>query len=90
MSVRPDLARPVHDLPTGKVWIERLIALGLMFHFEDAPESIVNIQTGQPIFDPEEAAVVRARVAALYRLDWGAHGCPLGYAMSVEAREEAA
>lgn len=84
MTVLSDLLlAPVTSLDEGKAWIAELTRLDLMFHFEDSPDTIIRGATGAPLFTDPEAAIVAARVAELYELDWGMHECPIGYALDI-------
>ena len=80
----PALRSPVVDLQTGKDWLASLVAAGLAFHLEDDPADIINGATGAPIFREEDCAFIREQVAALYRQDWGAYDCPIGYLLAYE------
>ena len=82
------LRRKITGLDEAKAWIADLVAIGLMFHFEDSADTIINGLTGERLFDDEEAVLVRARMAELYALDWPAEfECPIGYMMHVEERD---
>lgn len=94
VSVRPlpDRAelmrRKITTLDEGKAWIRDLIALDLMFHFDDDPETIVEIKKDDRTFSDAEAASIRLRLDELYGLDFeGAGGCPIGYALILQEGE---
>lgn len=74
-------AKPVTTLDEGKAWINELIRLDMMFHFDDSPDTIITDLGGERLFSDEEAEVVADRVSELYQLDWGVHECPIGYAL---------
>lgn len=85
------LIKPIANLDQAKAWIEELAKSGLCFHFEDAPETVGNMRSGQwvDLFTKDEAATLRARVRELYALDWSKEvdgegqplECPIGYAL---------
>ena len=83
------LREPITDLKSGMEWIIALDADGRMFHFEDDPESIINIRTNEDTFRAEDAPLLRARIASLYALDWGGFDCPIGFAIAIAAEETA-
>lgn len=80
MKLADNLKQPITTIDEGKRWIRDLIAAGLLFHFEDDPAEILGGPDWAPLFDPEEAAIVRERVAELYSFDW-ADSCPIGFAL---------
>lgn len=80
MTLPRELTSPIETLDDGKRWITSLAVAGLLFHFEDSPDSIVTGIDGKPLFDPDDVPLIERQVAALYRLDWG-DSCPLGYAL---------
>lgn len=84
------LRKPITTLEEAKAWIEELNGQGLLFHFDDNPETVGNIgEDGKwvDLFTKEEAAVVRKRVGELYNFEWSAGDddfeCPIGYALHV-------
>jgi hypothetical protein len=83
VSVRPEIAAPITDLPSAMAWVDGLTRAGLMFHFEDSPDQIEHAGSAEPFFTPEEWPVLEDRVATMYALDWPEHGCPIGYALEV-------
>lgn len=46
-------------------FIRALHADGRLFHFDDSPETIVNLSTGSLIFTPAECECVRERVGEM-------------------------
>lgn len=90
-TLTPLLRRPVSSLDDAKAWIQELQDKGLMFHFDDSPDTIGNFDNGHingnwvPLFSPKDARIVSARVGELYNesFDWSPHGCPIGYALHV-------
>jgi len=82
MTLPDNLREPIKNRFEGMLWVQRLCRAGLMFHFEDSPESIVTGIGGARLFTDPEAAIVRDRIAELYALDWG-ESCPIGYALSI-------
>lgn len=82
MTLPDSLTSPIETLDDGKRWIGALAVAGLLFHFEDSPESIVTGLDGKPLFDPDDVPLINRQIAALYRLQWGAFGCPIGFALT--------
>lgn len=80
MTLPQTLTSPIETLDDGKRWINALAVAGLLFHFEDSPDSIVTGLDGKPLFEPDDVPLIERQVAALYRLDWG-DSCPIGYAL---------
>lgn len=79
------LRRPVSTLDEAKRWIEDLLALDLMFHFEDDPFTIEIGISGVALFTDDEAVEVRRRQGELYSLAWPEEfQCPIGYALHCE------
>jgi hypothetical protein len=79
---------PIAGLAQAKDFLEALIRASRVFHLEDSPETVENIQTGRRLWTDEEAKLVSARVTELYalpRVTWGRHDCPIGYMMHLEA-----
>lgn len=86
----PAFAEPIRTRAEGESFIRDLSAAGLLFHFEDSPETVGNLGPGGewiPTFEPGECAAVAARVADLYALDWGPYSCPCGFALRVMGAE---
>lgn len=82
------LRRKISSLEEAKRWIEDLMGLGLMFHFEDDPFDIVIGISGVALFSDEEAVEVRKRQVELYLLDWPPeYQCPIGYALNCEGHD---
>lgn len=82
MTIRPAIAAPISDLASAKAWIDGIVNAGLDFHFDDNPDSIVNLRTGESTFTPAEWPILRQRVASLRSFDsadWAAFDCPIGY-----------
>lgn len=86
---RPNFTTPLLTIDAAKAWIEAMDAAGMMFHFEDSPDSILKGGTDSPLFSEEESEDVAERVAELYELDWTVtgHECPIGYALQVADEE---
>ncbi len=82
-----NFSTPIATIADAKAFIEALHAAGLMFHFEDSPESIGNTVNGEWVrsFTDEQAEELTERVAELYDLDWSVVGeeCPIGYALTI-------
>lgn len=75
------LSRKITTLEEAKAFIDGLVAVDAMFHFDDSPETIFG-PTGR-LFTDEEAALVRQRLDEVYGFDFGQHGCPIGYSLDV-------
>ena len=84
---KPDFTTPLTTIDQAKAWIEALVAADMLFHFEDSPETIGNMVSGEwvDLFTKTEAKQVRKRVAELYAMDWSVVGeeCPIGYALTI-------
>lgn len=80
-----NFSTPIDTIEAAKAFIEELHATDLMFHFEDSPENIINIGTGERTFTDSQASQLRLRVAELYSFDWSVAGeeCPIGYALTI-------
>lgn len=76
------IAAPIETIEQGKAWIEALHAADCLFHFEDSPADIID-EKDEPLFSPEQAALIGNQVDALYALEWGEWECPIGYALHV-------
>lgn len=77
-----ELFKPITDRPSAEAWIRALQAIGMAFHFEDDPSDICWQDGRTP--SAEEVALLKHQVRALYKLDWGAHDCPIGFLLFVE------
>lgn len=86
---KPDFATSLATIDEAKVFIKALVAAGMLFHFEDSPETIISGTTGKALFTRAEAKLVRQRVAELYAMDWPTvgHECPIGYALEIDGGE---
>ena len=88
----PGLSAPILTREAGESFISDLHAAGLLFHLDDSPETVGNPgPRGEWIstFTPEECADVAARVAELFRLDWGDFEDPHGFALHVLGHDPA-
>jgi len=47
-------------------WFNKMYHAGLLFNPDDRPEDIVNIETGNPTFTPEECAKLNQAVAVMF------------------------
>lgn len=84
------LHAPVTDLASAKAWIAALHAADLSFHFEDSPETVINLRSTEPdprVFHDADCPLLRERVAALYEQEWGVFNCPIGYSLALLAEE---
>jgi hypothetical protein len=81
----PLLAQPIASEEQAKTWIEELHAQGLMFHFDDSPETVGRYVDGEwiDLFTPEQCAIVRARLDEVYGFEFEGFDCPIGYALHV-------
>lgn len=57
---------PIVSREGAEMFIRALYADGLLFHFDDSPETIINVHSGAPIFTPTQCDLVRARVAEMF------------------------
>lgn len=76
------LARVIQTQEQAEQWIRDLVAIDLAFHFDDSPETIIDIRTDQRTFTDEEAVLIRARISEIYEHDYEA-GCPIGFLLDV-------
>jgi hypothetical protein len=88
-SVPAGLLEPLASKVDAERWIEALHDAGLSFHFDDSPETITRGGSGESLFTDDEAEAIRQRVRELYAFEWGAHDCPIGYAIHARAVEQA-
>ena len=58
---------PITSLAEVETFFRKLSAAGKMFHPEDDPADIVNSYSLAHIFNPEEAANIRLRIAEVYQ-----------------------
>lgn len=84
---RDIIKKPITNLAEGQAYLAVLHAEGLAYHLEDDPTEVVWGGTSAPP-DWDEMAQMRLRARELYELDWGEHGCPLGYLMDVLEQTE--
>lgn len=79
------LQTPIKSLDDARTFILGLVALDLLFHFEDDPADVCET-IGSYTFQPCEVPLVRDRVRELYALPreiWGPDDCPIGFALSL-------
>lgn len=88
--IRPCISAEVTDLASAKAYIEGLVAAGLSYHFDDAPEEVINGRTGESIFTEDEWPVLRDRVAKLRTFNYGEHDCLFGYLIYCENHAQGA
>lgn len=79
-----DLSTHLATRGEAMLFIQELQEAGLMFHFEDDPDTIINGRTGHMLFTEEEADLVRERMNEIYSFDWADYDCPIGYALSID------
>lgn len=63
-----DHTKPLRTWQEAEGYIRALHYAGLGFHFDDPVEDIINGQTGEPLFTPEECPHVQMRVYELRAL----------------------
>lgn len=66
----PDVLR-VESIQTREqadTWIKALYEHGLLFHFDDPVEDILNLETGERIFAAEDYDFLRARIKDLFNI----------------------
>jgi len=73
----------------GMAYVRSLFEAGQEFHFEDDPAEVIHVHSGARLFPDEIAAFVRRRVTEMYSIDWGAHECPNGFALTLTEAKEA-
>lgn len=59
---------PLKTREEAEEFVRALHAAGLLFHFDDSPETIIDARTDARVFTDAEAARVRLRVAELFAL----------------------
>lgn len=75
------MTRPIRTADEATAFIKALDADGKLFHFEDSPDSIVDGPSRNPIFTPEECAVLNERVAEMFSIDGF---CPFEAALALD------
>lgn len=75
------MTQPIRTADEATAFIKALIADGKLFHFEDSPDSIVDGPALNPIFTPEECAVLEERVAEMFDIDGF---CPFETALALD------
>ena len=71
-SIRPILANPITTHTEAVAFVRGLYTADLLFHFDDSPETIGNLNSGERTFSEEECPLVRQRVEELFGFDF----CP--------------
>jgi hypothetical protein len=67
--------RPINNVNDARRFLAALFAHDLLFHLDDAPESILSVKNNNPVFTPAEAAHVRARRDEIFQLpNFDPHG----------------
>jgi hypothetical protein len=82
-AMRCTMDLPILSRRDAEAFLRKIHAAGLMFHLEDDPATILG-RGESPLFSPSEIVMLRARIAELYALDWGDHGCPIGYLLQLQ------
>lgn len=77
------LSCEITTVEEAKAFIAGLVALDMMFHFEDSPKTIISTVTGGRLFTDEEAVLVRQRLEEVYGFDFGDEDCPIGYSLDL-------
>ena len=82
------LIKPITTLHEAKLFIEGLVRNDLIFHLEDDPFDIIDMN-GERTFTDKEATVIDKRVQEIYGkdFDWGTYDCPIGYTLDIGAFE---
>lgn len=60
---------PIITAADAETFIRELHADGRLYHFDDSPETVINIATGLPIFTADECALVRERMNEMRGLE---------------------
>ena len=69
MTVTPRIpAAPNKSIFSMNRWFQKMHQAGLLFHPDDAAETIVDNQTGKPTFTPEECLSLNATVALMFEM----------------------
>jgi len=75
----------ITDRASGESFIKGLFDNDILFHFDDDPQDM--LESFEPdaalLFTSAQAATLRDRVAELYKLNWGRHDCPIGFALTL-------
>lgn len=58
--------KPITSAEEARAFIVALHAEGRLFHFDDAPEDIINGETDEPLFSKAEADDMEERVGELF------------------------
>lgn len=84
----PQLANPLNTLEDCVRFLQWLVDSDNVFHLEDDPADIA--RDGEPLFLPDEAFLVRRRVAELYKMNWKFldYECPIGYLLDLKKSED--
>lgn len=57
---------PLTTAVQAKAFIRMLDSIGSLFHFDDSPESVINVVTGERLFDDLKAPLVAKRVEEMF------------------------
>ena len=74
----------ITNIEQAKAYIERLVAEGKDFHFDDDPHEVIDYGTRQRVFSDKEADDVSQRLDEMATLDWGNYECPIGYVLHLQ------
>lgn len=61
---------PIRTQDEAIKWIKTLHKHGLLFHFDDPPDEVINVRTDERIFRDEDVPLLRARVNELFDFDF--------------------
>ena len=74
------LKKPITTTQEAKAFIETLEKENLLFHFDDDPFDIIDMDNKRTFTD-EEAKLIDERVQELFDQEWGEFEDPHGYAL---------
>lgn len=63
------MTKRIRTAADADAFIRALHADGNLYHFDDNPDDIINLGTGEPVFDPDEVPALRGRVGEMFALD---------------------
>jgi hypothetical protein len=69
MTVLDFMRKPITNAAEADAFSRAMVASGKVFHYDDSPDTIVDVRTGAPVFTVEECDVLGARVDEIYALE---------------------